>query len=177
MFGASNETAMKAAAGPQIVPVYGSDFRSTPVFFLQDDHDHWENDAVTDEIASFPVPWFQVQLARATQRLYYPELLPDAQRPVGLPWLSASDRGDLSERFGTIRYGSLAEILLYDVRRTMTLGERDDTVVFAGPPRVLNNAGQRLARLEWRRSGHERVATTTRSVESSTTNSPPAMSP
>ena len=39
--GGSNEAAIKAAAGPQIVPVYGCDFRSTPVFFLQDDHDHW----------------------------------------------------------------------------------------------------------------------------------------
>ena len=122
VFGGSNETAMKAAAGPQIVPVYGRDFRSTPVFFLQDDHDHWENDAVTDEIASFPIPWFQLQLARATQQLYYPEFLPDAARPVGLPWSSVSDRGDLSESFGTIRYGTLAEILLYDVRRTMNLG-------------------------------------------------------
>lgn len=120
--GASNETAMKAAAGPQIVPVYGTDFRSTPTFFLQDDHDHWENDSVTDEIASFPVPWFQLQLARATQQLYYPEFLPDAHRPAGLPWSSASDRGDLSESFGTVRYGNLAEVLLYDVRRTMSLG-------------------------------------------------------
>jgi len=122
VFGGSNEAAMKAAAGPQIVPVYGSDFRSTPVFFLQDDHDHWENDAVTDEIASFPVPWFQLQLARATQHLYYPEFLPDGQRPVGLPWSGAGDRGDVSESFGTVRYGRLAEVLLYDVRRTMNLG-------------------------------------------------------
>ena len=122
VFGGRNERAMKAAAGPQIVPVYGSDFRSTPMFFLQDDHDHWENDAVTDDIASFPVPWFQLQLARATQQLYYPEFLPDARRPVGLPWSSVSDRGDLSESFGTIRYGNLAEVLLYDVRRTMNLG-------------------------------------------------------
>ena len=117
VFAASNEVAMKAAAGPQIVPVYGSDFRSTPVFFLQDDHDHWENDAVT----SFPIPWFQLQLARATQQLYYPEFLPDARRPAGLPWSSVSDRGDLSESFGTVRYGTLAEVLLYDVRRTMSL--------------------------------------------------------
>ena len=122
VLGASNETAMKAAAGPQIVPVYGSDFRSVPVFFLQDDHDHWENDAVTDLIASFPVPWFQLQLARATQHLYYPEFLPDARRPAGLPWSGAFDRGDLSESFGTVRYGDLAEVLLYDVRRTMNLG-------------------------------------------------------
>ncbi len=121
VLGASNEAAMKAAAGPQIVPVYGSDFRSTPMFFLQDDHDHWENDAVTDDIASFPIPWFQLQLARATQHLYYPEFLPDAGRPAGLPWSSAGDRGDLSESFGTVRYGDLAEVLLYDVRRTLSL--------------------------------------------------------
>ena len=121
VFGESNEAAMKAAAGPQIVPVYGTDFRSTPVFFLQDDHDHWENDSVTDEVANFPIPWFQLQLARATQQLYYPEFLPDVRRPAGLPWSSASDRGDLSESFGTLRYGTLAEVLLYDVRRTVSL--------------------------------------------------------
>ena len=121
VFAASNEAAMKAAAGPQIVPVYGVDFRSTPVFFLQDDHDHWENDAVTDEIANFPIPWFQLQLARATQQLYYPEFLPDARRPAGLPWSGTGDRGDLSESFGTLRYGDLAEVLLYDVRRTVSL--------------------------------------------------------
>ena len=118
VFGTSNEAALLAAAGPQIVPVYGTDFRSTPVFFLQDDHDHWENDAA----GAFPVAWFQLQLARATQQLYYPEFLPDANRPSGLPWSSSSDRGELSESFGTIRYGNLAEVLLYDVRRTMTLG-------------------------------------------------------
>ncbi len=118
VFGTSNEEALLAAAGPQIVPVYGTDFRSTPVFFLQDDHDHWENDAA----GAFPVAWFQLQLARATQQLYYPEFLADANRPSGLPWSSSSDRGEISESFGTIRYGSLAEVLLYDVRRTMTLG-------------------------------------------------------
>ena len=53
------------------------------------------------------------QLARATQNLYYPEFLPDAARPLGLPWSSAADRPwGVSESFGTIRYGRLAEILL-----------------------------------------------------------------
>ncbi len=131
VFGASNEAAMKAAAGPQIVPVYGADFRSTPVFFLQDDHDHWENDAVTDDFASYPVKWFQLQLARATQQLYYPEFLPDVRRPVGLPWSSAGDRDDVSESFGTVRYGNLAEVLLYDVRRTMNLA--GPNAVFVDP--------------------------------------------
>jgi hypothetical protein len=121
VLGSSNEAALKLAVDSQIVPVYGTDFRSTPVFFLQDDHDHFENDAASEEIVTFPVPWFQLQLARATQQLYYPEFLPDPFRPAGLPWSTMSDRGELSESFGTIRFGRLAEILLYDVRRTMTM--------------------------------------------------------
>jgi hypothetical protein len=63
-----------------------------------------------------------LQLARATQHLYYPEFLPDASRPAGLPWSSFADRSaGVSESFGTLRYGRLVEVLLYDVRRTMTL--------------------------------------------------------
>jgi len=119
VFGGHNEAALKLAAGPQIVPVYGTDFRSTPMFFLQDDHDHWENDSPL----TYPVPWFQLQLARVTQQLYYHEFLADSTRPIGLPWSSRSERGELSESFGTLRYGNLAEVLLYDVRRTLQVGE------------------------------------------------------
>ena len=102
--------------------MYGNDFRSTPVFFLQDDHDYFDNDEATDEVVTFPPSYFMLQLARATQNLYYPEFLPDAERPLGLPWSSAGDRArGVSESFGTLRFGRLAEILLYDVRRTQTL--------------------------------------------------------
>lgn len=89
------------------------------MYFLQDDHDHWENDSPL----TYPVPWFQLQLARSTQQLYYPEFLADSRRPVGLPWTSRGDRGELSESFGTLRYGDLAEVLLYDVRRTLNVGD------------------------------------------------------
>ena len=120
--GTDNESALKRAAGPQIVPVYGNHFRSTPVFFLQDDHDYFDNDEATDKIITFPPSYFMLQLARATQNMYYPEFLPDSTRPLGLPWSSMGDRvGGVSESFGTLRYGRLAEILLYDVRRTLTL--------------------------------------------------------
>jgi hypothetical protein len=120
VFGSTNETVLKRAAGPQIVPVYGTDFRSTPVFFLQDDHDYFDNDEASDEIVTFPPVWFQLQLARATQKLYYPEFLPDEDRPRGLPWGSVGDEA-VSESWGTVRYGRLAEVLLYDVRRMCTL--------------------------------------------------------
>ena len=122
VLGSDNETVLKRAAGPQIVPVYGTDFRSTPVFFLQDDHDYFDNDEATDEVVTFPPSYFMLQLARATQSIYYPEFLPDSARPLGLPWSSAGDRvAGVSESFGTLRFGRLAEILLYDVRRTQTM--------------------------------------------------------
>ena len=122
VLGTPNEVVLKLAAGPQIVPVYGTDFRSTPVFFLQDDHDYFDNDEATDEVVTFPPSWFMLQLARAGQSLFYPEFLPDAARPLGLPGSASGDRpGNVSESYGTIRFGRLAEVVLYDVRRTMTL--------------------------------------------------------
>lgn len=122
ILGTDNETFLKRAAAPQIVPVYGTDFRSTPVFFIQDDHDYFENDDAYDEIVTFPADHFMTQMARATQSLYYPEFLPDATRPAGLPGASYAGRAlPISESFGTLRYGQLLEVLLYTVRRTMTL--------------------------------------------------------
>jgi hypothetical protein len=122
VLGGDNETVLKRAAGPQITPVYGTDFRSTPMFFMQDDHDYFDNDEATDDVVTFPPSWFMLQLARATQGMYYPEFLPDPARPLGLPWSSSADRvWGVSESFGTLRYGRLAEVLLYDVRRTQTL--------------------------------------------------------
>lgn len=132
VFGDRNETVLKLAAGPQIMPVYGTDFRSTPVFFLQDDHDYFDNDEAFDEIVTFPPVWFQLELARATQRMYYPEFLPDMTRPRSLPWGSTGEGANgVSESWGTLRFGRLAEILLYDVRRTCTLAGR--SAVFLDP--------------------------------------------
>jgi hypothetical protein len=122
VLGTSNEDVLKKAAGSQITPVYGADLRSTPVFFLQDDHDYFDNDEATDEVITFPPSYFMMQLARSTQSLYYPEFLADKARPLGLPWSSAKDKAvGVSESFGTLRFGNLAEILLYDVRRSQTL--------------------------------------------------------
>ena len=59
----------------------------------------------------FSPVWFQLELARATQRLYYPEFLPHENRPRGLSWGAVGD-GPVSESWGTLRFGRLAEILL-----------------------------------------------------------------
>ena len=134
LFGSPNEQVFYRATGPQILPLYGVSCRSTPVFFLTDDHDHFDNDEATDERVTFPPDPFMINLVRATRQLYYPEFLPDPNRPLGLPGASAGDRPPgAGEAFGTLRYGRLLEVLLYDVRRTMTLNGPtavfvDDTV-------------------------------------------------
>ncbi len=136
ILGGPNEDALLRAAGEQISPLYGNLCRSTPVFFLQDDHDHFDNDEATDEAVTFPPDNFMLQAARATQRLWYPEFLPDPNRSPGIPGSDSPDQpsfrpSGLSESFGTLRYGRLAELLLYDVRRTVTLA--GPTGVFVAP--------------------------------------------
>src|SRR3954447_24903759 len=136
LLGSANEGVLLRAARPQIAPLYETLCRSVPVFFLQDDHDHFDNDEATDEAVTFPPDTFMLQAARATQRLYSPEFLPDPARPAGLPGCDVVDQASwrpsgLSESFGTLHYGTLAEVLLYDVRRTMTLN--GPTAVFIAP--------------------------------------------
>jgi hypothetical protein len=108
--------------------------RSTPVFFLQDDHDYFETDEADDTLVTLPPDAFMLSLARASQLLYYPEFLPDEHRGAGLPSGSPADRPPhISESFGTLRYGRLLELLLYDCRRYMTLTGPSATFV---PPIV-----------------------------------------
>jgi hypothetical protein len=134
VLGTPNEPVLKKAVGPQIVDLYGTMMRSTPVFFLQDDHDYFENDEADDTLVTFPPDPFMLNLARASQAMYYPEFLPDAHRAPGLPSASAADRPEgVSESFGTLRYGKLLELLLYDCRRYMTLTGPSATFV---PPLV-----------------------------------------
>ncbi|HET9466815.1 MAG TPA: hypothetical protein VFO48_00325 [Vicinamibacterales bacterium] len=122
VLGSPNEEVLKKAVGPQIAELYGTTCRSTPVFFLQDDHDYFETDEADDTLVTLPPDPFMLNLARASQLMYYPEFLPDAHRGLGLPSGSPADRpAGINESFGTLRYGRLLEMLLYDCRRYVTL--------------------------------------------------------
>ncbi|MBI1356847.1 MAG: hypothetical protein GC160_21115 [Acidobacteria bacterium] len=122
VLGTDNEGKLKIAVNGQIPDLYGTLLRSTPVFFVQDDHDYFENDEATEQMVTFPPDNFALRLARATQRMYYPEFLPSPGRPLGLPGGSPPDRAPgVSESYGTLRYGKLAEIMMYDCRRNLSL--------------------------------------------------------
>ena len=92
IFGTANEDFVLKAGVEQIAPIYRTTFRSTPVFFLQDDHDYFDNDDATDEVVTFPPDHAMLALARSVQKLAYPEFLPDPFRPRGLPG-SREDEG------------------------------------------------------------------------------------
>ncbi len=152
VLGTQNEAVLKKAVDAQVAYLYGTRFRSTPTFFLLDDHDYFENDIATEKKrgfslkllliglqspfyrggVSFPPDRFSLQLGRATQKLYLPEFLPDENRPADLPSSGAADRAPgVSECYGTLRYGKLFEGLLYEGRRFVTLD---------GPKAVLTHA-------------------------------------
>lgn len=102
----------------QIPALYGTALRSTPSFFVVDDHDYFENDEFDDKLATLPPDDYGIVAAEQTQHLYYPEFLPDANRPT---WLASGDGArlapDTNGKFGTIRFGTLLESVLYDCRR------------------------------------------------------------
>ncbi|MFN7649575.1 MAG: alkaline phosphatase D family protein, partial [Acidobacteriota bacterium] len=151
VLGTPNEPLLKAAVNRQIADLYGTLLRSLPTHFIQDDHDYFENDEAIltprdpQSIAgvSFPPDDFMLRLARATQHLYFPEHLPNPDRPPGLPGASAADRApQLSECYGTLRAGNLVELLLYDCRRFQSLkGPHADLV----PENVENWLTRRMA--------------------------------
>jgi hypothetical protein len=143
VLGTPNEQVLKKAVGPQIADLYGTTLRSTPVCFLQDDHDYFETDEADDTLVTMPPDAFMLNLARASQLMYYPEFLPDAHRGLGLPSGSAADRPTgVSESFGTLRYGKLLEMLMYDCRRYMTMNGPSATFV---PPIVEEWLASRMA--------------------------------
>jgi hypothetical protein len=125
ILGTRNERVLELAVGPQVAELYQTMLRSTPVFFLQDDHDYFDGDRASDRVVAFPPDPFMLRAARTAQWLYYPEFLPDAARPAGLASASMEDRpAGVSESYGTLRWGRLLELLLYDCRRHQTLKGR-----------------------------------------------------
>lgn len=124
--GTANEDLIVRLAAPQIADLYGVRLRSTPSFFLCDDHDYFENDEATEKLVTFPPKPFLVAAQRATARLFYPGFLPHETRPAGLP--GDGEESDLSSAFGTLRFGRLFEAQLFDCGRFLSLKDGEGLV-------------------------------------------------
>lgn len=134
LFGTGNETTLTGCLDEQLASLYGTMFKSVPLILTQDDHDYFENDEGTDNIITFPPRNFTSLLGRAQQSLYFPEFLPDALRPAHL---AGSAPSGVSESYGSWRWGSLLELLMYDCRRFITLAGPTAVFVEEGAERWL----------------------------------------
>ena len=117
-YGTSNEDILKIVAGEQITPLYGTDLRSTPSFFINDDHDYFENDEATDRYVTLPPESYQKQFFGFVRDHYFPDFLPTAQTPDNL---SGTFRNGHNRHFGALRWGQLSETLMYDCAGFLSL--------------------------------------------------------
>ena len=120
VFGADNEATLIAIGDEQIASAYGVQFRSTPVFFVTDDHDYFDNDDASPQRVSFPPNVFHQNLRDALQALYFPEFLWD-EPDFSCAGVSEVNGVALSKRFGACRYGTLFDSVLFDCGGDMTL--------------------------------------------------------
>jgi hypothetical protein len=122
ILGGENERVLTAVGDDQIAGIYGVRFRSTPVFFITDDHDYFENDDATPEHVTFPPDAFHRALRDTLQDLYFPEFIVEREPDDALPGIFAADDVILSRAFGEIDYGDLFSGLFYDCGGHLGLG-------------------------------------------------------
>jgi hypothetical protein len=129
ILGTGNERLLKKICDEQIADLYGTRFKSVPVFFVADDHDYFENDDANEEIVTFPPDPFSEQAHAAVAALYYPPL-PHAPGP------------GMNRHFGILRYGSLFEAPLFDCAGKLSLNGDQGSLV---PPAIERWLRQRIA--------------------------------
>lgn len=116
--GNRNEDVLKIVAGEQITPLYGVALRSTPSYFINDDHDYFENDEATPQFVTLPPYNYQQRFADYVRNLYLPAFLSDATRQTPIS-------GDLADgtnaSFGSFRWGKLLEVVMYDCAGHLSL--------------------------------------------------------
>ena len=105
----NNESILKLVGDDQIASLYGTKFKSTPIFFIPDDHDYFENDDAEEDLVTFPADDFSKGAFQKMADLFYPPLLDTPDNKLG-------------RKTGRIRYGNAFEGLIADCAGNMTLG-------------------------------------------------------
>jgi hypothetical protein len=121
VLGTHNEKVLTAIGDEQLAAIYGVAFRSTPVLFITDDHDYFENDDATPELVTFPPKEFNQELRQSLQRLYFPEFIVEDSMDEAVPGQVSEGGLKLSTHFGSIRYGDLFAAVYYDCGGQLTL--------------------------------------------------------
>ncbi|MEZ5362274.1 MAG: hypothetical protein R2748_08010 [Bryobacterales bacterium] len=107
ILGTVNEDVLKHVGEAQIASLYGVRFRSTPMFFTQDDHDYFENDEANDKMVTLPPDHLMLQLGRGVRRLWFRvSARPEPARRIAWGVCAGHAAGD-GESCWTLRYGKL----------------------------------------------------------------------
>lgn len=127
-----NETALLAIGESQISALYGVTFRSTPVWFLGDDHDYFENDEANDRFVTFPPTDFHYAAKARLAETFYPGM--PAPAPLAAPAGPGSRGRDAAgsptgRAFASMRFGRLFEALLYDCAGYLSHSGREPGLV------------------------------------------------
>lgn len=128
LIGTENEAVLTTVGDEQIADLYGTRFRSTPIYFISDDHDYFENDDAEEDLVTFPPDDFSAAAYQAMADLYYPTL------PNG-------PAEETARSFGLLKYGRLFEGVLFDCAGQMSLGDQAGLV----PPSVERWISERTA--------------------------------
>ncbi len=150
VLGTGNERTLKKAVGPQIAYLYGTALKSTPAYFILDSHDYFEGTSSYNNPEKvnlyllfiawrepfikhglpFPPDKFMLELAKTAQLLYLPEFLPDENRPLTIPDTNSADRAvNVSECYGTLRYGKLFEGLIFETKRFIDFNDNNGVLI------------------------------------------------
>ena len=111
-----NESILKKVGNDQIASLYGTKFKSTPIFFIPDDHDYFENDDAEEDLVTFPADEFSKGAFQKMADLFYPPLLDTPNNKPG-------------RKIGRIRYGNAFEGLIADCAGNMTLGDKEAVLI------------------------------------------------
>ncbi len=114
VIGSVNEQTLTNIADEQLASIYGVAFRSTPVLFVTDDHDYFDNDDSTPDKTTFPPNKFHQDLRDTLQRFYFPEFIVQSENEKTLPGVFEKQGALLSKQYGRLRFGKLLDTLLYD---------------------------------------------------------------
>ncbi len=128
ILGTSNEAILKKIGDEQIASLYGTRFKSVPMFFVADDHDYFENDDASEQIVTFPPDTFSRKAYEAIADLYYPPL-PHSPAP------------SFNRHFGILRFGRLFEAPLLDCAGKLSFSEDRGELL---PPQIEDWLKQRI---------------------------------
>lgn len=132
----TNRRSLNTIIGRQIAGVYEDRFASTPLVFVTDDHDYFENDNAGPWGYSFPPRPFVYNLYRRTQAMAHPYAL--GRPDFGDPYRSGTVE--------TVRIGKLLDIALFDCRRGWSLGDKGGVLFPEAEQFLIDHLRQSTAR-------------------------------